>query len=216
MGERRRGGDELRHAERAIRSSRPTNIRRASTTLLRFRNGSVGKCAAVVDCLQPYYFHTHLVGSEGSILDNKFHSQKLGGLNKHAWSQLSMKMLDSGDVSDHPVPDPVPGLLRRARSRRRHAADELRGRLRHAPGHRGRGSVGRGGKAGQSRVSSPSPMRSRHASSDDALRASHDDIDATNEVEGFRSNQLSRPCRRLVGCSAKRTPVGSGAGGGSR
>jgi len=73
-----------------------------STTILRFKNGAVGKCAAVVDCLQPYYFHTHLVGSEGSILDNKFHSQKLGGLNKHAWSQLSMKMLDSGDVSDHP------------------------------------------------------------------------------------------------------------------
>ena len=54
------------------------------------------------DLLQPYYFHTHLVSSEGSILDNKFHSQKLGGLNKHSWSQLSMKMLDSGDVSDHP------------------------------------------------------------------------------------------------------------------
>ncbi len=73
-----------------------------STTILRFKNGAVGKSAAVVDCFQPYYFHTHLVGSEGSILDNKFHSQKLGGLNKHAWSSLSMKMLDSGDVSDHP------------------------------------------------------------------------------------------------------------------
>ena len=42
----------------------------------------MGKCAAVVDCLQPYYFHTHLVGSEGSMLDNKFHSQKLAGLNR--------------------------------------------------------------------------------------------------------------------------------------
>ena len=73
-----------------------------STTIVKFKNGSVGKCAAVVDCLQPYYFHTHLVSSEGSILDNKFHSQKLGGLNRHAWSELSMKMLDSGDVSDHP------------------------------------------------------------------------------------------------------------------
>ena len=72
-----------------------------STTIVRFRNGSVGKCAAVVDCLQPYYFHTHLVGSEGSILDNRFHSQKLG-LNRNAWSQLSMRMLDSGDVADHP------------------------------------------------------------------------------------------------------------------
>ena len=73
-----------------------------STTILRFANGSVGKCAAVVDCLQPYYFHTHLVGSEGSLLDNKFHSQKLAGLNRNAWSHLSMKMLDSGDVGDHP------------------------------------------------------------------------------------------------------------------
>ena len=74
----------------------------SSTTILKFRNGSVGKTAAIVDCLQPYYFHTHLVGSEGSLLDNKFHSQKVGGLNRHAWSQLSMRMLDSGDVADHP------------------------------------------------------------------------------------------------------------------
>ena len=73
-----------------------------STTILRFANGSIGKCAAVIDCLQPYYFHTHLVGSEGSLLDNRFHSQKLAGLNRNAWSNLSMKMLDSGDVGDHP------------------------------------------------------------------------------------------------------------------
>ena len=55
----------------------------------------------MIDCLQPYYFHTHLVGSEGSLLDNKFHSTRLG-LDKQRWSELSMKMLDSGDVSDHP------------------------------------------------------------------------------------------------------------------
>ena len=80
----------------------PYEYNTTSTTILKFRNGAIGKCAAVVDCLQPYYFHTHLVGSEGSLLDNKFHSQKLGGLNRHAWSQLSMRMLDSGDVADHP------------------------------------------------------------------------------------------------------------------
>jgi UDP-N-acetyl-2-amino-2-deoxyglucuronate dehydrogenase len=73
----------------------------SSVTILRFKNGSIGKCAAIVDCLQPYYFHTHLCGSEGSLLDNKFHSMKLG-TNKNAWSTLSMKMADSGDVSDHP------------------------------------------------------------------------------------------------------------------
>jgi predicted dehydrogenase len=73
-----------------------------SVTILKFRDGRVGKVASVIDCLQPYYFHIHLVGSEGSLLDNKFYSTKLGGLNKGKWSELSMKMLDSGDVSDHP------------------------------------------------------------------------------------------------------------------
>jgi predicted dehydrogenase len=73
----------------------------SSVTILKFKSGRIGKCAAIVDCLQPYYFHTHLCGSEGSLLDNKFHSMKLA-TNKASWSTLSMKMLDSGDVADHP------------------------------------------------------------------------------------------------------------------
>ncbi len=72
-----------------------------SVSVLRFANGALGKVASVIDCIQPYYFHTHLVGSEGSLLDNKFHSTRLG-VDKGKWSELSMKMLDSGDVSDHP------------------------------------------------------------------------------------------------------------------
>jgi predicted dehydrogenase len=79
----------------------PYEYTTSSVTILKFKDGRIGKCAAVVDCLQPYYFHTHLCGSEGSLLDNKFHSMKLG-TNKHQWSTLAMKMLDSGDVSDHP------------------------------------------------------------------------------------------------------------------
>ena len=74
----------------------------SSVTILNFKDGRVGKTASIIDCLQPYYFHVHLVGSEGSLLDNKFFSTALGGLNKAKWSELSMKLLDSGDVSDHP------------------------------------------------------------------------------------------------------------------
>ncbi len=74
----------------------------SSVTILKFKDGRIAKVASVIDCLQPYYFHVHLVGSEGSLLDNKFHSTQLGGLDKSQWSALSMKMLDSGDVSDHP------------------------------------------------------------------------------------------------------------------
>lgn len=73
-----------------------------SVTIVKFKNGAIGKCASVVDCLQPYYFHTHLVGSEGSLLDNKFHSTLIHALDKKHWSELSMKLVDSGDVADHP------------------------------------------------------------------------------------------------------------------
>lgn len=74
----------------------------SSVTLLRYTDGRIGKVASVIDCHQPYYFHTHLVGSKGSLLDNRLHSSELGGLDQTRWSVLSMKMLDSGDVSDHP------------------------------------------------------------------------------------------------------------------
>jgi predicted dehydrogenase len=73
-----------------------------TTTLLKFKGGKVGKVASVIDCLQPYYFHTHLVGSEGSILDNRIYSHKLKGMTKSRWSTLETALVDSGDVSDHP------------------------------------------------------------------------------------------------------------------
>lgn len=74
----------------------------STATLLRFRGGAVGKCASVIDCWQPYYFHTHLVGSEGSLLDDKFHSNRVDGLDRNSWNRLSYKPVDSGDVHDHP------------------------------------------------------------------------------------------------------------------
>lgn len=73
-----------------------------SSTLLRFTDGRVAKVAAVVDCLQPYYFHLHLCGSEGSLLDNRFYSEKYDGMLKDDWSQLHTALIDSGDVKDHP------------------------------------------------------------------------------------------------------------------
>ncbi len=72
-----------------------------SVTLLKFADGRVGKCASVIDCLQPYYFHTHLVGGNGSILDQKF-AINTPGYDRKAWTQSDMKPIDSGDVADHP------------------------------------------------------------------------------------------------------------------
>ena len=73
-----------------------------SVVVLRYPDGRVGKVASVVDCFEPYYFHTHLIGSEGSLLDDKFHSNLIGGLNHRQWCQLSYPLVTSGDVNDHP------------------------------------------------------------------------------------------------------------------
>jgi predicted dehydrogenase len=80
----------------------PFEYATTTVSLLKFEDGRVGKVASVVDCLQPYYFHVHLVGSEGSLLDNRFTSTRLPGLRKDRWSTLETSLVDSGDVHDHP------------------------------------------------------------------------------------------------------------------
>lgn len=80
----------------------PYEYKTSTVTILKFKGGQAGKVASVVDCLQPYYFHIHLVGSLGSLLDNRIYSEKLKGLRKERWSVLETALVDSGDVKDHP------------------------------------------------------------------------------------------------------------------
>jgi predicted dehydrogenase len=72
-----------------------------SVTILKMNSGAVAKVTSCIDCLQPYYFHVHLVGSEGSLLDNRIYTNKLKGLKKQ-WATLPTALIDSGDVHDHP------------------------------------------------------------------------------------------------------------------
>ena len=72
-----------------------------SVTIMRFADGKLAKVASVTDCLQPYYFHINLCGSEGSLLDNRFYSTKLK-TSKERWSTLETSLIDSGDVEHHP------------------------------------------------------------------------------------------------------------------
>lgn len=72
-----------------------------TASILKFKSGKVAKVASVIDCFQPYYFHTHLCGSEGSILDNKIYSSKFA-LRDKLWTELPVALADSGDVADHP------------------------------------------------------------------------------------------------------------------
>ena len=74
----------------------------STVSIVKFANGAVGKCASIIDCLQPYYFHSHLVGSQGTLLDTKLYTAKLPGMIKTQWSELATHPIDSGDVKDHP------------------------------------------------------------------------------------------------------------------
>lgn len=74
-----------------------------SVSILKFEGGKkLAKVTSCIDCLQPYYFHIHLVGSKGSLLDNRIYSEKFKGMVKTKWSVLETPLIDSGDVKDHP------------------------------------------------------------------------------------------------------------------
>ncbi|HUT66287.1 MAG TPA: Gfo/Idh/MocA family oxidoreductase [Spirochaetota bacterium] len=71
-----------------------------SVTLLKFKKkGLLGKVASVIDCMQPYVFNMNIVGSDGSINNEKFYSKKIEGLLD--WSTLDVMRVDSGDVAHH-------------------------------------------------------------------------------------------------------------------
>ena len=71
-----------------------------SVTLLKFKKKALlGKVASVIDCMQPYVFNMNIVGSDGSINNEKFYSKKIEGLQD--WSTLDVMRVDSGDVAHH-------------------------------------------------------------------------------------------------------------------
>jgi predicted dehydrogenase len=44
----------------------------------------------------------HLIGSQGTVLDDKFYTEQLDGLNRDSWSEFSTPLVESGDVEHHP------------------------------------------------------------------------------------------------------------------
>ena len=69
-------------------------------TILKFKNGAIGKVLSSVDCKTPYVFHIALLGSKGSIRNNKVFSHKFPG--QTGWAEIPTILPDSGDVTHHP------------------------------------------------------------------------------------------------------------------
>jgi predicted dehydrogenase len=70
--------------------------------LLRFSDGTLGKCASCIDARQPYLFNIHILGSEGAIWNDRMWSAKMEGLNADGWVDMPTAKAESGDVLAHP------------------------------------------------------------------------------------------------------------------
>lgn len=100
------GGEVSEVTGYTTQSSHPTFARyeypTTSLTVLRFADGRLAKVASVLDAQQPYYFRVHLFGSEGTVLDEKFSTRRIEGLDPARWSLLGTKIESSADVVEHP------------------------------------------------------------------------------------------------------------------
>jgi predicted dehydrogenase len=74
----------------------------SSVSIIKFENGAVGKVASIIDSYQPYHLRVHLVGSDGAIVDGRFWSTHVAGLDPNEWSDLGIKLETSADVIHHP------------------------------------------------------------------------------------------------------------------
>ena len=80
---------------------KPYEYPTTTVTLMKFKNGrTLGKCASLIDAMQPYVFNMNVVGSHGAIKNDLFYSKKIPGLLN--WAKLDVQLVDSGDVAHHP------------------------------------------------------------------------------------------------------------------
>ncbi len=69
--------------------------------IVKFRNGAIGYTSCLYDGELPYQFNIDLIGTAGTLRDNRLWSKKLFP-SQSSWTTLGSTMLDSGDVQHHP------------------------------------------------------------------------------------------------------------------
>jgi predicted dehydrogenase len=81
-----------------------------TTTLCKFADGRIGKVASCIECIQPYVFNINLVGTDGTIKNNRIWSRKAFP-GQTTWAEVPTVLPDSGDVSHHPFRFEVANLV---------------------------------------------------------------------------------------------------------
>lgn len=69
--------------------------------IVKFRGGTIGKCATTFDCEMPYAFNVDLLGTDGSMRENRLWSKKIFP-GQTDWTTMPTILPDSGDVHHHP------------------------------------------------------------------------------------------------------------------
>jgi predicted dehydrogenase len=81
-----------------------------TVTILKFSDGRVGKVASCIECVQPYVFDINLVGTEGTIRNNRIFSRRAYP-GQTSWTEVPTILPDSGDVTHHPFQGEVDHLV---------------------------------------------------------------------------------------------------------
>jgi len=69
--------------------------------VLKFASGAVGKTSTLFDAEMPYSFNIDLIGTDGTLRDNRLWSKKLMP-GQTSWTEMKTILPDSGDVDHHP------------------------------------------------------------------------------------------------------------------
>jgi len=81
-----------------------------TVTIVKFADGRIGKVASCIECVQPYVFNTNLVGTEGTIHNNRIYSRP-NFPGQTTWVEVPTILPDSGDVTHHPFQGEVNHLV---------------------------------------------------------------------------------------------------------
>jgi UDP-N-acetyl-2-amino-2-deoxyglucuronate dehydrogenase len=84
----------------------PANV----VAILKFDDGTIGKTSALFDAELPYAFNIDLVGTEGSLRDNRVWSKRLLP-GQTGWTTMQTILPDSGAVEHHPFDAEVNHLV---------------------------------------------------------------------------------------------------------
>ena len=69
--------------------------------ILKFRGGAIGKLSSIFDVQCPYAFNIDLLGTKGTIRDNRIYAKEFMG-GQTDWVTVPTIRPDSGDVTHHP------------------------------------------------------------------------------------------------------------------